>query len=134
MTDSLCSFCPLITPPKNIDKQIKYPTLFKQTQTFLKNKQVVLWKIRSHTDKINIRENYYNGFPRVQPYNGEADHLAETGRLHPQNKSGIPIYLNTLNQYHYRNITVCRNGTNNKFIVRQFWLRMISESVWKPPD
>ncbi len=56
MTDSLCSFCPLITPPKNIDKQIKYPTLFKQTQTFLKHKQVVLWKIRSHTDKINIRE------------------------------------------------------------------------------
>ncbi len=70
----------------------------------------------------------------MQPYNGEADSLAEAGRLHPQNKSGIPIYLNTLNQYHYRNITVCHNGTNNKYIVRQFWLRMISESVWKPPD
>ncbi|MCP4055493.1 MAG: hypothetical protein GY739_21130, partial [Mesoflavibacter sp.] len=46
MTDSLCNFCPLISPPKNIDKQLKFPSLFKQTQRFLKNLKAILWKIK----------------------------------------------------------------------------------------
>ena len=128
MTDSLCSFCPLITPPKNIKKQIKFPNLFIKTQTFLKQKNVILWKIKSHTDRINILENYYAAEPRVQPYNGEADRLADLGRLNPNNISGTPIYIDKLPNHYYYTKTKCLNGTNNQHIVRQFWLRGISES------
>ncbi len=132
MTDSLSSFCPFITPPKNIKKQIKFPSLFRETQKYVKRLNVILWKIKSHTDKINIIENYFNAAPRVQPYNGEADSLADIGRLHPHNKPGIPIHINSINNPHYYYVNKCLNGANNFHIVRQFWLRRISESAW--PD
>ena len=132
MTDSLCSFCPLITPPKNIKKQIKFPFLFKQTQKILKNNKIILWKIKSHTDKINIIDNYYGGFPRVQPHNHFADRLADKGRDHPQNKEGLPLYLKKIPTNHYYHNTRCLDGANNFNIVRQFWLRRIYESEW--PD
>ncbi|MCP4053980.1 MAG: hypothetical protein GY739_13115 [Mesoflavibacter sp.] len=128
MTDSLCNFCPLISPPKNIDKQIKFPSLFKQTQRFLKNMKAILWKIKSHTDKINIHDNYYAAQPRVQPYNGEADLLAEQGKSHPENKPGLPLHINNFGQYYNYTKTKCLSGANNFNIVRQFWLRTISES------
>ncbi|MCP4989520.1 MAG: hypothetical protein GY928_26745, partial [Colwellia sp.] len=96
MTDSLCSFCPLITPPKNIKKQIKFPRLFTQTQRKLKEMKAILWKIKSHTKKINISANYFGGIPRDQPHNSFADKLADKGRLHPNNKQGIPHYMNQI--------------------------------------
>lgn len=52
ITDSLSNYCPLITPPKNIDKQIEHSALFKQTQKYLKKMKVILWKIKAHTDII----------------------------------------------------------------------------------
>ncbi len=94
--------------------------------------EALLWKIKSHTDIINIRDNYMYSKPVVQPYNGEADRLADLGRLHPNNEAGIPISLNNLNNSYYYEKTVCLNGSNNINIVRQFWLRTISESRWKP--
>ncbi len=75
MTDSLCSFCPLITPPNNIKKQIKFPNLFRKTQRNLKSEKVTLWKIKSHTDKINKVENYVAARAVVNPYNFYADRL-----------------------------------------------------------
>ncbi len=92
------------------------------------NIEAILWKIKSHTNKINIIENYFSAKPRNQPYNNEADKLADLGKLNPENKEGIKLHINNYGLNHYYNKTRCLNGTNNFNIVRQFWLRMILES------
>ena len=124
ITDSLCSFCPLITPPKNIDKQIKHAPLFKTTQKYLKRMNAILWKMKSHTDLDNIPDNRFHGIPRVQPYNGEADRLADLGRLHPCNASGIPFDLDSIKYAQYSSKR-CLNCANNIHIVRMILIMMI---------
>ncbi len=75
-TDSLNNFLPLLTTPIKYQNKLQFPSLFKQTQYFLIKHNVILWKIKSHTDPIHW-------------FNDCADSQADKGRIHPNNNKHI---------------------------------------------
>ena len=75
-TDSLYNFLPLLTTPIKFQKKITYPKLFNETQKFLIENKVILWKIKSHTDPIHW-------------FNDCADKEADKGRIDPRNHKDI---------------------------------------------
>ena len=81
-TDSLSNFTQIITTPKK--KEIKYHEIHHNTQTYILNNQIILWKVKSHTKPIQ------------QPFNAIADRLANYGRCHPENNNLIIPQLNSM--------------------------------------
>ena len=71
-TDSLNNYLPLITTPIKYKNKLEYPDLYEKTQQFLKDYNIILWKIKAHTKP-------------EQWFNHKADVLADEGRTNPNN-------------------------------------------------
>ena len=81
-TDSLSNFLSLINTPKNVNK-MKYKHLFRNTQQYIRDNHIIMWKVKSHTKPC-------------QPYNDVADEMADIGRIHPNNTLQIIPDLNSV--------------------------------------
>ena len=110
MTDSQCSFAPLITTPR---KKLKYSHLYQRTQKHIKKLNIILWKIKSHTK------------PVIQFFNWHADRLADVGRTNTANS----IFLHQSDQSFkfakYDSIP-CPFGANIQNIVRDHCVRTVT--------
>ena len=115
ITDSLFNFCPLITPPNDIDKHMPYATLFRDTLHYIKSMKIVLWKVKSHTK------------PYCVIFNDYADILADEGQSHPNNGPRITPSINSL-QYHSLTTTHDPNGVNLLNVIRLYEQRISMES------
>ena len=107
-TDSLSNFLPLIIkPPKR--KKVTYQKLMTETRDKLKEYNIILWKIKSHTKPVTAYLNY------------EADILADFGRLDGANNTNL---IAPLKYRHFTRTQTFPSG-NNLFsqLERQHYLR-----------